>query len=163
MTAAPIYPSLSTGANALTRPDEIIPSVIRHLVATPASISDLFEDRQLSNKASLRAVESQFGNDPKAFCVRMTDMLTAIINRYFPSRRFNVDIWYKLINDVTGDEEDPISGNENYHRYVCYIDIQEIVGQGVFSPVIVSEKVYIDKDTHEFYIDFESAKNISVK
>lgn len=153
----PIYPSLSSHAGALTDPKEVIPSILRHMFATPTSSSDYFENRSHNYKLSFRDLESRYGNDPETFMKVYKEKLSDVIQRYFPTTSFNIATYYQVISELTGELEDPNDGNEQYPRYTVFLDIQRRLADGSLEPVIMSHKVRINKETHEFEIDFEGA------
>lgn len=158
MSGTIVYPSLSSYAGALTDPKEVIPSLLRHMVATPATSSDTYESKSYTYKISLRRLMAEHGNSPNGFCNNLISTLSAAISRYYPDRFIQVDAWYKVINETTGLEEEPVAENVSFPRYVVYLDIHERYTDGTYSPVIYSDKMTLDKTTQTIDIKF-SGKN----
>lgn len=155
--AIAIYPSLSSHAGALTDPKEIIPSILRHMFATPTSSSDYFENRSRNHKLSFRELEAKYGDTPETFMKVYKDKLSDVLQRYFPTTSFNIVTYYQVISELTGELEDPNDGNIQYPRYTVFLDIQRRLRDGSLEPVILNHKIRINKETHKFEIDFEGA------
>ena len=152
--ATPTYLSLSSSGGPLTDPTDVVPSILRHMFATPAFGSDYFEGAGFNNKLSFRRLMAQHGDNPTAFCNMYSDALTDVLVRYFPNRKVKVDTWYQLINENTGQLEDPTDDNGFLPRYTVFLDVHVANEKGVLCPAIISQKVEIDSDKSIFTIKF---------
>lgn len=155
----PMYPSLSSHAGALTDAREIIPSLLRQMFAAPPSISDTYEGDGFNNRISFRRIMGLYGHNPDVFCDKYAEAISEVIARYFPGRRFQINTYYKYINDLTGDTEFPTAENRKFVRYTVFLDIQERLEDGNLTPMIISDMVSIDPKTFQFKIEFQGARN----
>lgn len=156
----PVYPSLSSYAGSLTDPKEVVPSILRHMFATPSTSSDHYEDYTHNYKISFRRMEADYGHEPAAMCSRLMDELNAIFDRYFPDKQLHTHIYYKLIDDATNENVDVTAENSKFVRYTVFIDITQTDDNGNTIPIIISDLVTIDPQSHQFEIKFEGERHV---
>lgn len=156
----PVYPSLSSYAGSLTDPKEVVPSILRHMFATPSTSSDHYEDYTHNYKISFRRMEADYGHEPAAMCSRLMDELNHVFERYFPDRKINTNVYYKLIDEATNEDVDVTAENSKFVRYTVYIDITETDEDGKTQPIIVSDLVTIDPNSNQFEIKFEGVRHV---
>lgn len=150
-----VYPSLSSHAGAITDPGEVLLSILRHIFATPASSSDHYEGYGFSHKVSFRRIEAEHGNRPKVFCETYGNLISALMARYFPDKRFRVSCTYKYIDEHTGEHIEPTADNAFSTRYTVFLDVQMEDEDGIEQPIIHTDMVEIDPKTFEFKIKFK--------
>ena len=158
--AIPVYPSLSSYAGSLTEPKEVIPSILRHMFATPATSSDHYENTYDNYKLSFRRLEAEYGHHPDAVCQRLGEELAKVGHRYFPNRRLSYNVYWRMIDDSTNEPVEDNDGNMRFVRYTVFIDITEKDDEGNIYPVILSDLVSVDPKTHVFTIKFEGARYV---
>lgn len=134
------YPSLDSHANAITDPTDVIPAILKHILATPGNSSNVYENTTTPYKLSFSSFVANFGNEPKVLCNNFANNLTNIYNRYYPEKTIEVYCTYELYSDNV--------------RYDVIIDIQERAIDGTLIPLLISQKVFIDPKDNTIQIKY---------
>lgn len=142
--ATPCYLSLSSNGGILTSIEDIIPSIIRVLFGQPGNTSDCVE----YYKKSFRVLDARYGKTPQYMADAVSESLMEIYNRYFPNDNINVVCEPEIISEA---------------RYNLNISVIVPGYNGQLINLISRRKVSINRETHEFKIEYGNNANADIQ
>lgn len=142
--ATPCYLSLSSDGGVLTNMEDIIPSVLRSVFGQPGNTSDYLEQY----KTSFRMLDAQSGTVPEDMCSNVSIALKNIYDRYFPNNDIIVRCEPEILTEA---------------RYNIHISVMATDINGNLVNLISRRKIEVNKETHEFKINFGNDANASIR
>lgn len=123
----PIIPTLHNGVGIITKQEDIVAYLLRHVTACPGSTSPDFENELLS----LRKLTAQYGNDPDVLSGVFQDRLQTVIQRYVDNGTVTVECSAEAIVNST---------------YTLNIKVMIVYSDGTMEPIVSHGKIYITND-----------------
>ena len=132
MSKTAIYPVLSTSATYLTNKHDIAAAVLAFFIYNPGATSSSHPGMEIS----FRTIASELGHSPDLICERLSNILPAVIQRYFPDYEVSAEFTTSAYDETDDDG-----------KYAITFDLRYVDNTtGTVIPTILSCMINVEDD-----------------